>query len=415
MKRYTLMGEKQDKILLPAFLFVLLYLCRDTNFSNAVLGVDVAAVLTAALVFCAGVLFLLKNRKQWKEILLDRRMLMMALYALVFLTPMVLKRDWQLMYFSVLLCLLTGAFMSYISSWREMAKYYVVIMTALGIYSMIATYVLRILPDRGILEVPVFLNPVGHKFLNFGLAFVSDVFVKNRNFGIFREPGVYQYFIILALVLNNYSVSWEKQRYLWFVNVALAFTMVTTFATGGVAELGLLVLVVFFDKKLYKDKLGRIAAVCVVAGAAVVVAVSIMQKNDLYWALWDMIIWKLMRNSESASDRTMSLIINVELFLKNPLLGANLRDVLYALPNNTSSTTVLMAGCGIGAALIHVGAWIAMIWEKGRKLWVNLALVLILFVSFNTQNMIADLFFWLLPVMALTEKRIPWLESRKKV
>ena len=45
----------------------------------------------------------------------------------------------------------------------------------------------------------------------------------------------------------------------------------------------------------------------------------------------------------------------------------------------------------------------------------NLALVLIVFVSFNTQNMIADLFFWLLPVMALTEKLIPWQESRKKV
>ena len=137
MKRYTLMGEKQDKILLPAFLFVLLYLCRDTNFSNAVLGVDVAAVLTAALVFCAGVLFLLKNRKQWKEILLDRRMLMMALYALVFLTPMVLKRDWQLMYFSVLLCLLIAVFMTYVSNWRDIARYYIVIMTALGIYSMI--------------------------------------------------------------------------------------------------------------------------------------------------------------------------------------------------------------------------------------------------------------------------------------
>jgi len=415
LKRYTLLGEKQDKVLLPAFLFALLYLCRDTIFSSAIVGVDLAAVLTATLVFCVGVLFLLKNRKQWKEILLDRRLLTVAVYGAVFLVPMMLKRDLQLMYVSILLCLLIGVFMTYISSWRDIARYYVVIMTALGIYSMIATYVLRILPDRGILEVPVFLNSAGHKFHNFGLACVSDVFVKDRNFGIFREPGVYQYFIILALVLNNYSVSWEKQRYLWFVNVTLAFTMVTTFATGGVAELGLLVLVVFFDKKLYKDKLGRIAAACVVVGAIAVVAVSIIQKNALYWALWDMIVWKLMRDSESASDRTMSLIVNMDLFLKNPLLGANLRDVLHALPNNTSSTTVLMAGCGIGAALVHVASWIALIWEKGRKLWVNLALVLILFVSFNTQNMIADLFFWLLPVMALTEKGIPWLESRKKV
>lgn len=408
MNRYTILSEKKDKPLLFVFLFLLLYLCRDTLISSSVLGVDMAAVVTAALAAALGAAFLLRNRHHWKQILLDRRVLLAGLYTLVFLVPMIAKGDWQLMYFSVLLCLLIGVFLTYITSWRVLAKYYVVTMTVLGIFSMVATYGLRILPDKGIFDVPVLFNAIGYKFHNFGLAFVSDEFVKNRNFGIFREPGVYQYFIILALVLNNYSITWEKQRYLWFVNVALAFTMVTTFATGGVAELGLLVLVVFFDKKLYKDKLGRIAAVTVVVGVVVVVIVSIVQKNALYWALWDMIVWKLLMDSDSASDRTMSLIVNWDLFRKNPLLGVKLSDVLYALPNNTSSTTILMAGCGIGATLVHVAAWVAMIWEKGRKLWVNLALVLILFVSFNTQNMIADLFFWLFPVMALTETVASW-------
>jgi len=403
LNRYTILGEKKDKWLLPLTVFLLLYLCRDTILSSSLLGVDRAAVLTAVLVFVLGAVFLLRNRHHWKQILLDRRLLLAAVYALVLLIPMIAKGDWQLMYFSVLLCLLIAVFLTYVTSWWVLAKYYVVIMTVLGIYSMIATYGLRILPDRGILEVPTFLNAIGYKFHNFGLAFVSDEFVKNRNFGIFREPGVYQYFIILALVLNNYSIHWKHQASLWFVNVALAFTMVTTFATGGVAELGLLVLVVFFDKKLYKDKLARIVAAIVVVGAAVVVVISIIRRNALYWALWDMIVWKLMRNSDSASDRTMSLIINWDLFMRNPLLGVKLSEVLYALPNNTSSTTILMAGCGIGTTLVRVVAWLTMIWERNRKLWVNLALVLILFVSFNTQNMIADLFFWLFPVMALTE------------
>ena len=415
MNRYTILGEKKDKGLLALTLFLLLYLCRDTNFSNAILGVDRAVVLTAALVCCLGLVFLLRNRSHWKQILLDRRLLPAAVYVLVFLIPMIAKRDWQMMYFSMILCLLIGVFMTYVSSWRELAKYYVVILTVLGLYSMVATYGLRLLPDQGILSVPVFRNSAGHEFHNFGLAFVSDEFVKDRNFGIFREPGIYQYFIILALVLNNYSITWERPWKLWFVNVALAFTMVTTFATGGVAELGLLVLVVFFDKKLYKDKLARIVAAIVVVGAVVVIGISIIRKNALYWALWDMIVWKLMMNSDSASDRTMSLILNWDLFLKSPLLGAKLSDALYALHNNTSSTTILMAGCGIGATLVHVAAWLAMIWEKGRKLWVNLALVLILFVAFNTQNMIAELFFWLFPIMALTEKVTLWLESRKNV
>ena len=40
-----------------------------------------------------------------------------------------------------------------------------------------------------------------------------------------------------------------------------------------------------------------------------------------------------------------------------------------------------------------------------------LILLLILFVPFNTQNVIHDMFFWLFPVMALVEKGIPFLQT----
>ena len=41
-----------------------------------------------------------------------------------------------------------------------------------------------------------------------------------------------------------------------------------------------------------------------------------------------------------------------------------------------------------------------------------LILLVILFLPFNTQNVIHDLFFWLFPVMALMEKGLPLLENR---
>lgn len=415
MKHYTILKGKKNNAFAALLLFALLFLARDTLFSTVIVGINRSIFLQVGLVAAVGLVLILKNRQDMKNIFLDKRLFAGGIYAAVLLIPMALKKDWQMMYLSVLVCLLIAVFMTYLTSWRQAAKYYVIILTALGIYSVLATYILRILPDRGIFSVPVFSNANGHVFHNFGLAFVADEFVKDRNFGIFREPGVYQYFIILALVLNNYMVSWEKQSRLWFVNVTLAITMVTTFATGGVAELGLLVLVVFFDKKLYQDKRARLAAIAIVIAAIVIVIYSIIQKNALYWALWDMIVWKLMMGSDSASDRTMSLVINMDMFLRSPLLGVKLSEVLHALANNTSSTTIMMAGFGIPGALLHVAAWLSMIWEKGRKLWVNLALVLILFVSFNTQNMIADLFFWLFPVMALTERSVTWLENRKKV
>ena len=42
-------------------------------------------------------------------------------------------------------------------------------------------------------------------------------------------------------------------------------------------------------------------------------------------------------------------------------------------------------------------------------------LLLILFMSFNTQNLTWNIFFWLFPAMALTERVIPLISSKKKV
>ena len=94
-------------------------------------------------------------------------------------------------------------------------------------------------------------------------------------------------------------------------------------------------------------------------------------------------------------------------------MGDKLSDVLYSAANNTSSTLILYAGLGILGGTLNVAAWVALVWEKDRRLWANLALLAVLFLSFNTQNLIADVFFWLFPVMALTERTVPRLKRKK--
>ena len=42
---------------------------------------------------------------------------------------------------------------------------------------------------------------------------------------------------------------------------------------------------------------------------------------------------------------------------------------------------------------------------------VSAVLLAALFLSFNTQNLVADVFFWLFPVMALTERVLPRLKA----
>lgn len=406
MKYNSLTETRTGKVFFGLFLFAMLYLCRDSLVTTAILGFTKSYLLSVAMIGILGLHFLWLNRKNLKEILLDKRMVVMFLSTAVILLPMLIKRDWQLMYFSILICLLLGVFLTYFISLREASKYYVVIVTVLGLYAVIATYFLRRLPDSGTFAVPVFYSSVGVKFHNFLFAFVSDEFVKNRNFGIFREPGVYQFFILLALFLNNFHVSWKKEWTMWLVNVALSVVMLSTFATGGVAELGMLAIFVFFEKKLYKNK--WVWAVVTVLAVALTIALwkICTQKGDLYWELYGMLIYKFTIN-ESSSERMDAVMSDLLFFLRSPLWGCGVAQVLHAVANNTTSTMLMLALFGIPGGALHLASWTALVWDKNRKWIANLILLLILLPSFNTQNLIADTFLWLFPMMALTERMVP--------
>lgn len=414
MKQYSFPDNRIWKAAFGAFLAAMLFLARDSLVTTAILGFNRAQFLMLGLICAAGIVFLAVNWREKKRILCDRRMLAVLFFAVVLLLPMVVKRDWQLMYFSVLLCLIFAVFLTYFTSIKVVAKYYVAILAVLGLYSVIATYLMRIPVDAGLVSVPVFYNSMDVKFHNFGLAFVSDSFVKNRNFGIFREPGVYQFFILLALYLNNYVVSWDKARKLWIVNGVLAVTMLSTFATGGIIELGLLAVMTFFDKKWYKDRKIRAAAITLAALLAVVLAVCIVQKNELYWELYSMTVDKFSGKTESMSERVEAVLVDLRFFLSSPLFGEKIAAVLHSVANNTTSSMILFAVLGIAGGLLHVAAWAALVWEKDRNVLGNLALLGILFMSFNTQNLIADVFFWLFPIMALVERGLPLLKFKKK-
>lgn len=414
MKYYRFPENRAARFLIGAFLFAMLYLARDTLVTSSILGFNKAQYLMLGLIVAAGGIFLVYNRRNLKDIVLDRRMLVILAATVIVLLPMLVKRDWQRMYFSILICIYFAVFLSFFLSYREAARYYVGILSALGVWSILALWVLRpLLVDTGIWIPPVFENQLGVVFYNFGLSFVSDNYVKTRNFGIFREPGVYQFFLILALYLNNFTVQWKRQRTLWLHNLILAAAMLTTLSTAGVAALALLAVVVFLEKKLYRNKWVWLGILVIAIVLAVIVAVIVAEQGELYWELYSMVLGKFQPGEDSAVERLDAVFADLRIFLRHPLVGDKLSEVLYSAANNTTSTLILYAGLGILGGTLNVAAWIALVWEKKRSVWANLALLAVLFLSFNTQNLIADVFFWLFPVMALTERTVPRLRRKK--
>ena len=416
MKQYPLLNSKVSKVLFGLYMLAMLFVSRDTLFSSCILGFGKSQFLMLGLIVMLGVLFLLQNRRNLTDVLKDRRMLALGAAALILLVPMLVKQDWQLMYFSILICLLFAVFLTYFTGSREVAKLYVVILAALGIYSVFATYVLRELAQAGTLSPNVFYNSNQWDFYNFGFAYAVTWEYWHRNFGIFREPGVYQFFVLLAVYLNNYHVDWDRLWKLWLCNVILAVTMFTTFAIGGFAELGLFVVFLYFDKKWYRTKWGKIAgAAALLAAAGVVgyIVYRIQQPNfeqTIFYEFYDMFL-RLFTKSDSSTDRLDAIFTNLRIFARHPLAGDTVANVLHGTNHNTSSTLLLYAILGIAGGTVNVAAWVALAWKRNRNVFGNLVLLLILFMSFNTQNLVANVYFWLFPMMALVERGLPKLKK----
>lgn len=414
MNYYRFPETKTVKISFVLFLLALQMVARSTMYTSVFLGFLPSQIIMIGLVLTIGILFLVNNRKNLKQIFTDRRMIAFIIAGVVILVPMVVKRDWQMMYFSILLGCFFAVFLTYFTTVGEVAGVYVRIMMVLGICALTGQFLLKPMVNAGWLPAIRFDSPGGWHMYNFGLTFAVD---KNthmddamRVFGIFREPGLYQIFLFIAIHLNNYWVQWKKQWHMWGADVILFAALLTTFATGGVLALALYIVFLFFDKGLYRDRRLRILAAAAVIAGVVLLVVALIQGGTWAYELVGM-VEKIFKRTYSYTARLDAIVSNVRIFFSSPFWGEDISTVMYSTSINTATSTILFAVFGVAGGCLHVLSWAALAWKKERHVLMNLILMVILFVPFNTQNVIADMFFWLFPVMALTEKGLPLLKN----
>ncbi len=401
-KRYPFPQKKVFQVLFGLYLFSILYFCRVSQVSYYLLGFYKSQFLSLSITLLALLIFLIYQRKHLLQIVFNYRIALAILFAAAILIPMCVKKDWQMMYFSILLSILMGVFFSYFVSCAQAGKGFCVVMATLAAYSLAAFFALRPLADRGILAPPVFVNAYGGEFYNYLLAFVPKTLVRDRNFGIFREPGVYQFFLFLALYLCFYHVRWEKQTSMWVCGGILCLTLLSTFSTGAIAAMAVLLLTVYFEKKLYRSSLGKLLTALVLGLGIAFLAYLFIRKPPLYATLLYM-FQKVTPGNPSFDDRFESIHVNLHLLSFRPKVGRDVSYVLEIIADNTSSTTILFAILGIFSGWLHVIAWLCLVLRGKGHIVTKLLCLLALAVTFNTQNLISDPYFWIFPIMALIE------------
>ena len=132
--------------------------------------------------------------------------------------------------------------------------------------------------------------------------------------------------------------------------------------------------------------------------------------KSILYEFYDMFI-RLTTDSDSKLDRQNAILTNLQFFFRNPLAGNPIAEVLHGTNHNTSSTMLLYAILGVAGGTLNVAAWIALLWKRERKIIGNLILMVTMFMSFNTQNLTANVFFWLFPMLALGERGLPLIKK----
>lgn len=408
IKNYPFPQKRWVAPVLGIYLFFLAWLSRDSQGGLYLLSFYKAQFLSCLLSCLVGLAWLGCNRKNWGQILKDGRGILTLAFCLTLLIPVLARRDWQMMYISILYCILVAMLLSYFTNVRELSRVFVAMMAVLSLVSLVCTYVLRIPADRGVLVPPVFQNSFQAEFYNYFLCFVSRTFAKERNFGIFREPGVYQFFLFLALYLNNYYLNWRRESHMWMVNALLVVTMLSTFASGGVAVTAVFLVALYFDKKVYKTKPGKIFTAVFLAMATVAGLWLVIRKPPLYVQLKLMVL-KFFIPNPSLDDRVESIRFNLHALSFRPFLGREISYLLEMVAHNTSSTTLLLGCQGIVFGWLNLVGWLVLVLRGKGSLVMKGVSFLMLAATFNCENLVTNPYLWIFSLLALTEALLPKL------
>lgn len=285
---------------------------------------------------------------------------------------------------------------SYIEK-RDYENIYINIMVLMSIISLIC-FLLSILN-------PSFASSISsHAFTTDSLAPIHASFyytwgfgihlINLRNSGMFWEPGAFQGFLciaILILILTNYDIKNSFGKL-----IILVVTLLTTGSTTGYIIL-MLILIVFYNDiiNLFRKKTSpkiyrKNSKILILLFTAVFTSVAIM-----YILKSTTLIGKLNEDNFSTNIRTNDVLNSIKLFLQHPLFGTsfgklrNIEENKFGVINNSSGLLMLFYLHGSFFAIYYLYSLKKGIYNFFKpKVWVKkICIYLIFLLLFLTEGL----------------------------
>lgn len=401
---------KLNKIHIPniylIYVFCLIYFSNDTLLFGTVEGASIKTSIIYILMILSG-LFLYYTKIFTHNISSTFYYLIISIVCILFTG--IYNNDFSGGYFYQILVFLTVyliykfiPFYSFLLGFRKIIYF-------LSFISIV-TYLIPLLFPSILSSVPIVENIVGVTKYNFYLSVVNDEGSFLRNSSIFREPGVYMMYLILALIVELYLMNkFNTGIDIKYIFVIL-FALLLTFSTGGY-----LVFLCFIIYYLLHNNMN------------IMKFVYFFILGSIIWFLYNIfsdsfeqtqVLNKLQKDSThyvSTLSRISSIIIPLKIFSHNILVGSGLDSFskLYSLyswetyqimftSEGTSTNTILnkFATYGLLSGTLFSYAFykLSSLLSIRKK---TILLFIIFLLLFSNEDVRYSLIFNILPFYAL--------------
>jgi hypothetical protein len=209
-----------------------------------------------------------------------------------------------------------------------------------------------------------------------------------RNMGFFWEPGAYQTFIVLAIILEIFYV---KQRSIKKLNI-LALALVSTLSTTGVIA-GILTLILYYlsKKKKLATKVMKITIVLTIVGAIFLISYPYLPESIQHATLGKFkgIFTDSTDVNVSAAVRYNSVYYPLVGFVKHPFFGLGFEGLYdfitintgYGLATNTPVNWIATYGIFFGAMCYYGVFRLSKILDSSWSTRLVIALTIIITLS----------------------------------
>lgn len=401
------MGKKnfRNRILDLILVFIPIYFSQDsiifgTNISNVAF-----IIKNIVLVFYFFVLIVIILRKHIR--IKEQSFYILMILVLISFMTMLINYDLSFKYIYISLLTISTFLMTNIISFEKIRDAYIKTMSFLAIFSIV-TYIISLFNYSLITKMPQIINESGYYFYCLGFSVIQKKmeYVANRNYGIFREPGVYAIFLCIALLFTLYKENNNKNTKISII--IYMCTILTTLSTGGIIAMLLMITNHLIFTKT-KDRKSNVYVFLMI-----VIVVVIITSPYIYRQIFG----KFMVANSSYNSRFGSIITNIYIWkenIKKVIMGTgfsyveeNFKIVSATLNistgDNTNTLLKILAVYGIN----YFSIIMLMLYSLSKKMSKNAicstVIFIIIIILFSYEDLIYSNLLYMLAFLGLMNK-----------